>query len=191
MANKITYGLEQVYVAFRTADVLGEPAWEAPTAILGAVSYKPKAEGKEVTFYADNQQYYFSTSNNGYTADLEMALVPDAVLAEMLGWTVDTNGMLVEDADGVAKEFALLGQVEGDVKDRRFVYYNCKASRPATENKTKGESVEPATDTLSLVITPIEVGGKRIVKGVMELSDTNATAYNAFFTAVTIPAAGV
>ncbi|MDP4158384.1 MAG: phage tail protein [Bacillota bacterium] len=189
--NKILFGLEQVHIAFRTADVSGEPSWEAPIAIPGAVGFKPKAEGKDSTFYADNQQYYVATSNNGYTADLEMALVPDAVLAEMLGWTVDTNGMLVEDADGVVKEFALLGQVEGDEKDRRFVYYNCKASRPATENKTKGESVDPSTDTLSLTITPIEVDGKRIVKGVMELSETNATAYEAFFTSVTIPAAVV
>lgn len=57
------------------------------------------------------------------------------------------------------------------------MYYDCKASRPATENKTKGESVEPATDVLSLTIMPIEIDGKRIVKGVMELSATNAAAY--------------
>ena len=187
LAIAITPDDTGVTALLSTSGTAGTIGWGIPTAIPGAVSFKPKAEGKDSTFYADNQQYYVTTSNNGYTGDLEMALVPDAILAEILGWTVDTNGMLIEDADGIAKEFALLGQVEGDEKNRRFVYYDCKASRPAKENKTKGESVEPATDVLSLTIMPIEVNGKRIVKGVMELSNTNSVAYNAFFDAVTLP----
>jgi phi13 family phage major tail protein len=188
LAIAFTPGDTGVTVGVSTNVTAGTTSWGVPIAIPGAVGFKPKAEGKESMFYADNQQYYVATSNNGYTGDLEFALVPDAILAEMLGWTVDANGMLVEDADGIAKEFALLGQVEGDERNRRFVYYNCKASRPAKENKTKGESIEPATDVLSLTITPIEVNSKRIVKGVMELSSTNVAAYNAFFNAVTLPA---
>ena len=60
--------------------------------------------------------------------------------------------------------------------------------RPAKEEKTKGETIEPNTDVLNLTIFPIEIAGKDVVKGTMELSATNATAYNAFFTAVTVPA---
>lgn len=187
LAIAVTVGDTGVTVGSSTNGTSGTTSWGTPISIPGAVGWKPKAEGKDSTFYADNQQYYVTTSNNGYTGDLEMALVPDSVLAEMLGWQIDSNGMLVEIADGAAKEFALLGQVEGDEKNRRFVYYNCKASRPAKENKTKGESIEPATDTLSLTITPLEVGGKFIVKGTMELSATNVTAYNTFFNAVTLP----
>ncbi|WP_291353389.1 hypothetical protein [Desulfosporosinus sp.] len=97
--------------------------------------------------------------------------------------------MLVEIANAIPKPFALLGQVLGDQKNRRFVYFDCTASRPAKEHKTNGDAIEPATDILSLVIKPMEIGGKNVVKGTMELSETNATAYNAFFTAVTIPAA--
>ncbi|MBC2722032.1 major tail protein [Desulfosporosinus sp.] len=189
MENKVTFGLEKVHIAFKDLINVTQPAWEAPIAIPGAVSFKPKAEGKDSTFYADNGSYYVSTSNNGYKADLEMALVPDAVLAEMLGWEIDSNGMLVEIANAIPKPFALLGQVLGDQKNRRFVYFDCTASRPSKEHKTNGDSIEPATDVLSLVIKPMEIGGKNVVKGTMELSVTNATAYNAFFTAVTIPAA--
>ncbi|MFT9496608.1 major tail protein [Anaerosolibacter sp.] len=185
--NKVTFGLEQVHIAFKDTASQTQPAWENPEAIPGAVRFTPTAQGQETTFYADNGPYFTVTSNNGYTAELEMALVPDAVLAEMLGWEIDSNGMLVEVADGIQKEFALMGQVQGDSKNRRFVYYNCKASRPAKEHATKGETVEPATDVLNLVILPIEVGGKNIVKGTMELSETNATAYNGFFSSVTVP----
>lgn len=190
MANKVTFGLEKVHIAFRDTAGTTQPAWKTPVAIPGAVRYTPSPQGQESTFYADNGPYFTYTSNNGYTAELEMALVPDTVLAEMLGWEIDSNGMLIEVANGIQKEFALLGQVQGDEKNRRFVYYSCKASRPAKEHSTKGESVEPATDVLSLVIIPIEVDGKNVVKGTMELNETNKTAYDSFFSAVTLPATG-
>lgn len=190
MSNKVTYGLEKVHIAFRSADVGGEPAWETPEEVPGAVRYTPTAQGQESIFYADNSPYFVVTANNGYAAELEMANVPDAMKAEMLGWEIDTNGMLVELSDGVPKEFALLGQVLGDVRNRRFAKYSCLASRPEKEHNTKGETIEPKTDVLKLTVMPIEIDGRRIVQGDMELSDTNATAYNAFFGAVYKPVFG-
>lgn len=190
--NKVTYGFEQTHIAFSdsTADT---PTWGTPVAIPGAVRFNPSPQGGENKLYADNGLYWTSTTNNGYTAELELALIPDDILAEILGWEIDANGMLVEVADGVQKEFALMGQVQGDEKNRRFVYYNCKASRPTKENKTNGESIELGTEVLKLTITPIELDyngtTKNFVKGVMELSDSNTTAYNAFFDAVTLPTA--
>lgn len=180
--NKVIFGLEQVHIAFK--DTIG---WKVPVAIPGAVRFAPEAQGEESTFYADNMPYYTVTSNNGYTSELEVALLPDEILVEMLGWEIDANGMLVEITDGVQKEFALLGQMKGDKKNRKFVYYNCKASRPKKENKTQEGSVEPTTETLSLVITPIEINGKNAVKGTIELNNTNAAAYNDFFSQVVVP----
>lgn len=187
MSNRITYGLEAVRVAFRKTVESSPPEYDAPIAIPGAVRFTPTAEGDEVKFYADNIPYFVVTSNNGYSAELEMALVPDSVIAAMLGWGVDANGMLIEDANAMPKHFALMGQVQGDSKNRRFVYYDCVAARPDKEHKTKTESFEPDTDVLKLSILPIEIGGVSVVKGVMELGDTNASAYNAFFDAVTLP----
>lgn len=189
LAIAFTPGATGVTVGASTNVAAGSAGWGVPLAIPGAVRFTPTAQGQESTFYADNGPYFVVTANNGYTAELEMAMVPDAVLVEMLGWEIDANGMLVEIASAVPKRFALLGQVEGDDKNRRFVYYDCQASRPSKEEKTKGESIEPNTDVLNLTIFPIEIDGKDIVKGTMELSATNATAYNAFFNAVTLPAA--
>lgn len=190
MGNKVTYGFRNVHIAFLNTASLTPPEWETPVAIPGAVRFTPTPQGQESTFYADDGPYFVTSANNGYTAELEMSLVPDTVLKDMLGWEIDTNGMLVEVADGLPKAFALIGEVQGDVNNRRFVYYNCVASRLNKEHATKGETITPAPDTLTLTITPIEIGGKNIVKGVMELSATNKTAYDAFFTAVTIPASG-
>jgi phi13 family phage major tail protein len=185
--NKVTFGLEKVHIAFLTDDTT--PTWETPVAIPGAVRFSPEPQGEESTFYADNGPYFTYTSNNGYTAELEMANIPDDILAEMLGWEIDANGMLVETTDGMPKEFALLGQILGDKKNRRFVYYRCKASRPTAEHNTRGESVEPTTQTLNITILPIEINGKNVVRGVIELNDTNTTVYNNFFNSVTIPGA--
>ena len=182
--NKVTYGLENVHIAFKATDT---PTYELPSPVPGAVRFTPTAQGKESTFYADNMPYFMMTANNGYTAELEMAFVPDNILAEMLGWQIDDNGMLIEIASGVPKRFALLCQVEGDDKNRRLAYYDCQASRPDKEQKTKGETIEPNTDVLNLTIFPIEIDGLELVKGVMELSDTNAVEYDAFFSAVYMP----
>lgn len=187
--NKVTFGLEKVHIAFLNTTSSTQPAWEKPIPIPGAVRFAPEAQGEESTFYADNGPYFTYTSNNGYTAELEMANIPDQVLAKLLGWEIDANGMLVETTDGEPKEFALLGQILGDKKNRRFVYYRCKASRPSKEHSTRAESVEPNTDTLNIRILPIEVNGKNIVRGVMELNDKNTTAYNNFFNSVTLPTA--
>ncbi|MCG5026805.1 phage tail protein [Anoxybacillus flavithermus] len=185
--NKVTFGLDKVHIAFLTDSAT--PTWEAPVPIPGAVRFSPEPQGEESTFYADNGPYFTYTSNNGYTAELEMANIPDDILAEMLGWEIDANGMLVETTDGMPKEFALLGQILGDKKNRRFVYYRCKASRPTAEHNTRGESVEPTTQTLNITILPIEINGKNVVRGVIELNDTNQSVYNNFFSTVTMPGA--
>lgn len=187
MANKVRYGLEKVHIAFKDSDSVTQPAWEAPLAIPGAVRWTPEVVGDSSTFYADNNAYFVITANNGYTAELEMALIPNAILARMLGWEIDDNGMLVEVANGIGEKFALLGQVLGDEFNGRFVYWDCQASRPTKELTTKGESVEVNTDVLPVVISPIEVDGRSIVKGDLEYSTTNATEYNAFFSDVYVP----
>jgi phi13 family phage major tail protein len=189
--NKVTFGLEKVHIAFVDETAQTQPAWDTPIPLPGAVRFSPEPLGDEVTFYADNGPYWTYTSNNGYDAELEMANIPDEVLTEMLGWEIDADGALVETTDGIPKEFALMGQVLGDKKNRRFVYYRCKASRPSKENSTRAESVEPNTDTLKIRILPIEVDmngqKKNIVRRVMELNDTNQAAYDAFFNSVTLP----
>lgn len=188
--NKVTFGLDKVHIAFVDVDAVDQPAWETPISIPGAVSWSPEPQGEQSIFYGDNTAYYVVNSNNGYTSDLEIALIPDEILAEMLGWEIDSNGALVEVANAIPKKFALMGQILGDAKNRRFVYYNCIANRPSKELTTKADSTEVNPDTLSVTISPIEVGDKMIVKTDLELSDTNATAFNGFFTSVYKPAAG-
>lgn len=186
-ANKVTFGLRNVHIAFFDEEAQEQPTWKTPIPIPGAVRWTPTAEGEESPFYADDIKYYVATSNDGYTGELEMALVPDTILAEMLGWEIDDNGALVENADGKQKPFALMFEVQGDQRNRRFVYYNCQANRPAKEQTTKADTITVNTDVLNLTIVPIEIEGKLRVKNTLELNDTNQAAYNSFFSQVYLP----
>ena len=188
--NKVKYGLQNVYVAFHTDDGFGTPIH-----IPGAVNLTTDPEGNQNVFYADNLPYVTFNTNSGYTGSLEMALIPDAVLAEMFGWTVDDNGALVEDADGVAKPFALIYEVKGDAKNRRNVFYSVTAARPSGASATQTDSTEPNTETLNVTMIPkkLTFGSgasaieKNVTKASMEPSATNTAAYNAFFSAVYLP----
>src|SRR5690625_5346932 len=178
--NKVTFGLKDVHVAFVT-DNGEDPSWEAPIAVPGAVRWTPEAVGDSSDFYADNTKYFTITANNGYTGELEMANIPDEVLAEMLGWELDDNGMIVEVSDATPVHFALIGPVQGDKRNRRFVYYDCVASRPAKERTTVEESVTPATDVLNVTVSPIELDDRMVVKGDLELSEVNSTEIKGIF----------
>jgi len=125
MANKVRFGLSNLHIAFRKLD----GTYEIPTKISGVVGYSPEPAGDSSEFYADNTLYYNATSNNGYTADLECALIPDEILARMIGSEVDDNGGVLEVSDGEQAEFAIIAQVDGDQKNRRFVYYSCKRQK--------------------------------------------------------------
>lgn len=187
-ANKVTYGFSSVHIALFSETQTGtKPSYETPIAIPGAVRFTPTTVGDSSTFYADNSAYFTVVANNGYTAEIEIALLPDELAAEILGWKIDNNGALIETADAKPRHFALMGQVEGDKRNRRFVYYDVQASRPAKERSTKGESVEVTTDVLNTTISPISIDSEMVVKSDLELSDTNATQYSAFFNKVYIP----
>lgn len=183
MVNKVKFGLEQVHVAFEN----GGGSWDEPIHIPGAVNLAINPDGGENAFYADNRKYYVRYSNNGYTGTLDMSLIPADVLAEMLGWEIDDNGMLLELAEGQPKKFALLGQVQGDVRNRRFVYYSCTANRPAENAATATETATPTTETLNITVLPVELNGKKAVKGVIELDETNDTVFDGWFDQVQLP----
>lgn len=191
MGNKVTFGLRNLHVAFRdTDDSSGAIAYEAPIHIPGAVGFKPSPEGDETKFYADDTLFFTATKNDGYTADVDVALIPDAVIARMLGYEIDANGAVIEDADALPVPFAIMFEVAGDERQRRTVYYECRAARPSREEKTKEANITPGTDTIKLTITPVEINDMYVVRAVMEANDANSGvdgAFTTFFESVYMP----
>lgn len=179
--NKVKFGLSNVHIA-KITEVDGEITYGTPFPMPGAVSLTPEPEGETTPFYADNIQYYVAVANNGYTGDLEIAMTPQEFLTTILGQTVDTNGAIFESADDVNARFALMGEIEGDVKKRRFVYFDCTATRPSAEMNTIEESKEPQTDKVSITMAPRSTD--KAIKAVIEPNETNQDVYDTFFTKV-------
>jgi phi13 family phage major tail protein len=179
--NKVKFGLSNVHIA-KITEAEGAITYGTPFAMPGAVSLSVDPEGETTPFYADNIKYYIATSNQGYTGDLEIAMTPDEFLIQILGQVADSNGALFESADDINARFALMGEIEGDVKKRRFVYFDCTATRPGAEMNTVEESKEPQTDTISITMSPRSTD--KAIKAVIEPTEENQSVYDTFFTKV-------
>ena len=99
MANKVKYNLKNVHAAKLTKGEDGSYTYETPKAIPGAVSISLDAEGDSSPFYADGIVYFRSVSNNGYSGDLEIALIPEWFRTDILKEELDKNGVLVENSN--------------------------------------------------------------------------------------------
>lgn len=184
MGNKVKYNLKNVHAAKLTKTEDGEYTYETPKAIPGAVSISLDAEGDSSPFYADGIVYFRSTANNGYSGDLEIALIPEWFRTEILKEALDKNGVLVESATVTEMEkFALLFEFDGDVRCIRHVLYNCSASRPSIESETKEDAIEPGTEKLSLTADPREDGLVKSRTG----DATDETTYGNWYKNVYIP----
>lgn len=184
MGNKVKYNLKNVHAAKLTKTEDGNYTYATPQPIPGAVSISLDAEGDSSPFYADGIVYFRSTANNGYSGDLEIALIPEWFRTDILKETLDKNGVLIESSKVTEMEkFALLFEFDGDVRCIRHVLYNCTASRPSIESETKEDTIEPGTEKLSLTADPREDG---LVKS--RTGDTTSEAtYNDWYKQVYIP----
>lgn len=179
--NKVKFGLSNVHIA-KITETDGAITYGTPFAMPGAKSLTADPEGETTKFYADNIVYYIANSNQGYTGDLEIVMLIKQFFTEILGQQEDTNGALFESADDVTARFALMGEIEGDVKKRRFVYFDCTATRPSAEMNTIEESKEPQTDKVSITMAPRSTD--KAIKAVIEPSEENQEVYDTFFTKV-------
>ena len=183
--NKVKYNLKNVHAAKMTVTEQGAFTYATPQAIPGAVSISLDAEGESSPFYADGIVYFRSNTNNGYSGDLEIALIPEWFRTDILKETLDANGVLIERSDiAETEKFALLFEFDGDVNAIRHVLYNCSASRPSIESETREETIEPGTEKLSLTADPRADGLVKSRTG----DTTSAETYNNWYQAVYVPA---
>ena len=186
--NKVKYGLKNVYAAKLTetiAEGVTTYSYDTPQPIPGAVNLSLDAEGESNPFYADNIVYFRSVTNQGYSGDLEIAIVPEWFREEILQEVKDTNNVFIENTNiGAPVHFALMFEFEGDEKAIRHVLYNCSVSgRPSVASQTKEAGVDPVTETLSISADP---RGDGLVKA-RSSSDTTTETYNSWYTAVYAP----
>lgn len=179
MSNKVKFGIKNGYIAVRT-ETDGEVTYGTPIKLPGMKSISLEAQGELTKYYADDIVYYTSSSNNGYEGDVEVAMIPDEIRKAILGEVEDEKKVLLENTNAATVTFALLFEIEGDVKGTRFVFYNCTMTRPTVESETTEDTKEPGTETFTLSAAP-EADGLVRAK---TTADTDETTYNGWFTSV-------
>ena len=184
MGNKVKYNIKNVHAAKMTEITENGNtiySYDTPKSLPGAVSISLDAEGDSSPFYADGLVYFRTVSNNGYSGDLELAMIPEWFRTEILQETLDDKGVLIENANNAESvKFALLFEFDGDVNAIRHVMYNCTASRPSIESETKEDKIEPITETLSLTADPRSDGLIKAKTG----ESTDSLTYNDWYKAV-------
>ena len=184
MSNKVKYNLKNVYAAKLTETSSGGEtsySYAAPKAIPGAVSISLDAEGDSSPFYADGIVYFRSVANNGYSGDLEIALIPEWFRTDILQEELDSKGVLIEKSDNKENVyFALLFEFDGDVNAIRHILYKCACSRPSIESETKEDTIEPGTEKLTITADPRADGLVKARTG----DTTDATTYANWYKSV-------
>lgn len=178
--NKVKFGLKNCHYALVTLGEDGKATFGTPVAMPGAVSLSLDAEGENEPFYADDSVYYMVSDNNGYSGDLELALIPESFLTEIMHETEDSNGVLYENKDVEPEHFALLFEFTGDQRKICHCMYYCSASRPSVSGNTREDSTEVQTETLSLTVSPLPSGLVKVKTG----TNTTQAVYDAWYNSV-------
>ena len=181
--NKVKFGLRNCYYAKATMGANGDITFGTPVAMPGAVSLSLDPEGESENFYADDSVYFVVSTNNGYSGDFELALIPESFLKDIMHETEDTNGVIVENKDAQPEHFALLFDFTGDQKKIRHCMYYCTAQRAGIAGDTKEDKTEVKTEKLSIKSTPLPNGVVKAKTG----SNTTDTVYNSWFSRVYLP----
>ena len=181
--NKVKFNICNVHYALITVSEEGEVTFGTPVAMPGAVSLSLEPNGEPSNFYADGYAYYTISNNMGYEGDLELAMVPESFRTDVLNESLDTNQVLVENANVETANFALLFEFDGDVKKIRHVLYNCSAARPNIESSTNEEEIEVQTETLALTAAPLANGYVKARTG----DSTTDEVYSGWYGAVYMP----
>lgn len=158
--SKITYGLEKLYYAVVTVGEDGTIAYGAPVRMPGASELSLSPLGEDTPVYADNIKYVTITANQGYDGNVTVYGISETFAKDVLGMTVDKNGVLVESANDTKAQFALLGEFASETKEKkRWVLYNCTAGRTDFAGKTKEESAEAQAFAIPIKASPAEDTG--------------------------------
>ena len=192
MANKIKFGLNNVHYAILTESTDSQTgkitsSYGTVKSWPGAVNLSLEPQGTDSPFYADDRVYYRVSKNNGYSGDFESALIPDDVYESILNMDRDDDHILVESASNSNSTtyFALLFEIDGDAKARRFCFYKVSLTRPTIAGATKEEDATPQTETVTMTAVP-RADDDEYIRAVADEA-TDATKYSGWFSAVPVP----
>ena len=185
--NKVTFGLKNVHVApVKTIGADGVITYDEVFRFPGAMGLTLDPKGDSGAVKADDIDYHFINSNEGYDGKLKVPHIIEAFATKILGEIKDSQtGVMTEKGDAEPTAFAIMFEFSGDKNKTRHVLYYCSASRPSNGSSTKnGTNVNERELSFKASPRPSD----KVVK-VKTHKDTEKEKYDNFFKqVVTIPA---
>lgn len=184
MANKVEFGISNLYVGTYTVDDEGVVTLGTPYHQKGAVSFSPEIDGgDENAFHADNIKYWSEYTDGAFSGDLNVALFDDTFKTQFLGYKTTTGGGLASVKGTTKPKVFVAFQIEGDDSARRAIFYNCSLSEITRSYNTWTDTKTPDTETVTVNVDGDN--GTGITKATYKPSDS---AYDTLFTAPPVPA---
>ena len=159
MSKSVAVGLTNVVYAIMTADVPpttiggtdGYTAYDAATRILGAITANFAPNASNDTLFADDGPYESASTLGAMTLELNIADLPPAQRAELLGATYDAaTGILSHTAEDIPPYVAMgMSVKKSNGADRLIWYLKGKFVAPDDNNQTKADSINWNTPTIT------------------------------------------
>ena len=163
MANKVEFGISNLYVGTYSVDTTGSVTMGTPYHQAGAVSFSPEEQSEANNFYADNVIYWSGYTGGTFEGDLEVAKFDDTFKTQFLGYISKSDGGLACVKNAVKPKVYIAFQVEGDAESRRIIMYNCSLGGITREYATEEDSIEPATETIAVTVAGDNKSGVSMV----------------------------
>ena len=184
--NKVTFGLKNVHIA-PIETISGDTNVISYGKIFrfpGAMNLELEPKGESKAIPADDVDYHFMNSNEGYEGKLKVPHITEEFATKILGELKDEQtGVLTEKGDASTKPFAIMFEFSGDQNKTRYVLYYCSASRPSNGSATKsGTTVNERELSFKASPRPLDSVVKRSIT-----SADKKEVYDAWFTSVYEP----
>lgn len=177
MANKVEFGISNLYVGTYTVSTTGTVTMGTPYHQAGAVSFSPEEQSENTNFYADNVIYYAGYTGGSFEGDLEVAKFDDTFKTQFLGYISKGDGGIAAVKNATKPNVWIAFEIDGDVEKRRVIMYNCSLGGITREYSTIEETKEPATETIAVTVAGDNVTGISMVS-----YNQTASGYSTLFT---------
>jgi phi13 family phage major tail protein len=118
--NRTEYGLSDCYYS-----VYANGTYQSPVRIPGAVSLEVSSGSTISTAKSRFFTLPVGCTVGGYSGTLEIANIPQSFFQDVLGYSVDSSGVVIEKNKKKKVHFALLHQTKGTAENVRYCWYNC------------------------------------------------------------------
>lgn len=144
-----TIGLDKLYYADITEADDGAETYGKPKQLAKAISADLSIELNEATLYADDGQAEAVKEFKSGTISLGVDDIGHEAAAQLVGATIDKNGVLISGSEDTAKPVAIgFRAKKSNGKYKYYWLYRVLFGIPATNLATKGDSISFQTPTI-------------------------------------------